>query len=69
MAGAPDAAAHVAVVEAEEVEALASFAQVHDPRLGLLGLKPELGEKRPERRQGAPGPPSHVLHITTRSSA
>jgi hypothetical protein len=46
--GALGAAAHVAVVEAEEVEALASFAQVHDPRLRLFRLKPKLGEQRPE---------------------
>jgi hypothetical protein len=33
-------AAHIAVFEAEEVKALASFTQVHDPRLGLLGRSP-----------------------------
>jgi hypothetical protein len=43
------------VVEAEEVEALASFRQVHDPRLGLFRLEPELGQQRPERGERAPG--------------
>jgi hypothetical protein len=55
VAGAAGAAAHVAVMEAEEVEALASFPQLHDPRLGLFRLKPELGQKRPEHAERAPG--------------
>ena len=55
MPGAAGAAAHPAVVEAEEVQPLAPFAQVHDPRLGLLGLEPELGQDRPQRREGALG--------------
>jgi hypothetical protein len=29
-------AAHVAVMETEEVKSLASLTQVHDPRLGVL---------------------------------
>jgi hypothetical protein len=32
------AATHVAVMETEEIEPLASFTQVHDPRLGVLEL-------------------------------
>ena len=55
VAGAAGAPAHVAVVEGEEVEALASFPQVHDPRLRLLRLKPKLREECPERGKRAPG--------------
>src|SRR6266508_6873795 len=55
VAGAARTAAHVAVMEAEEVEALASFPQMHDPRLGLLRLKAELGQDRPERRKRLSG--------------
>jgi hypothetical protein len=42
-------AAHVTVMEADEVKILASFPQVHDPRLGVLELQPELAEDRLER--------------------
>ena len=45
------AGAHPAVVEAEEVKSLASLPQVHDPRLGLLGLKAQLGQHLPQRRK------------------
>ena len=41
--------AHPAVVEAEKVQPLPTFCQMHDPRLGLLELKPQLGEDRRER--------------------
>ena len=44
-------AAHPAVVEAEKVQPLPAFFKVHDPRLGLLELKPQLGEDRRERRK------------------
>ncbi len=43
------ATAHAAVLEAEEVKALASFAQVHDPRLGLLGSQPKRSQDDPQR--------------------
>ena len=44
-------AAHPAVVEAEKVQPLPTFCQVHDPCLGLLELEPELGQDRRERQQ------------------
>ena len=51
------------MVEAEEIEALASLAQVHNPRLRLVGLEPKLREQRPERCKRAPslalGPTDH----------
>jgi hypothetical protein len=50
------AAAYVAMVEAEEVESLASFAQVHDPRLGRLRLKPQ-PTGRPSTRAAPRRPP------------
>src|SRR5438046_3000539 len=40
---------HPAVVEAEKVQPLPAFFEVHDPRLALLELKPQLGEDRRER--------------------
>lgn len=43
------ASAHPAVVEAEEVNVLASFPQVHDPRPVFLHSEAELGEDRPQR--------------------
>ena len=43
--------AHPAVVEAEKVQPLTAFFKVHDPRLGVLELKPQLGEDRRERHQ------------------
>jgi hypothetical protein len=39
------------VVEAEEVQALPTLLQVHDPCLGLLESKPQLGEDHRERRK------------------
>ena len=38
-------------METEEVHSLASLLQVHDPRLGLLELEPQLFEDRRERRK------------------
>ena len=46
------------MMEAEEIHALASFSQVHDPRLRRLELKAHLGEDRGERLKGALGFPS-----------
>ena len=43
--------AHPPVVEAEEIDALASLLQVHDPRLGVLELKAQLGQDQPQRRE------------------
>jgi hypothetical protein len=40
------------VLEAKEVKPLASFAQVHDPRLWLFSLKTDLGKDRRERPDG-----------------
>src|SRR5215207_7229232 len=42
-------------MEAEEIKALASFAQVHDPGLGLLELEAHLGQDGRERRKGVLG--------------
>ena len=56
------AGAHPAVVEAEEVEPLASFPQVHDPRLGLLGLEAQVGQDRRERPKGGLGFPAGLAH-------
>jgi hypothetical protein len=42
-------------MEAEEVEALASLRQVHDPRLGPFQLKPRLRQGRPRRHKGSLG--------------
>jgi hypothetical protein len=55
VARARGAAAHLAVMEAEEVKALAPFPQVDDPRLGLLRAQPEFGQQRPQRREGTAG--------------
>jgi hypothetical protein len=44
-------------VEAEKVQPLTAFCQVHDPRLGRLELKAKLGEDVPpavELRDGDP---------------
>ena len=50
------------MMKAQEVQALAAFAQVHDPRLGVLELKALFGEDRPQRREGALGVPRGVAH-------
>ena len=42
-------------MEAKEVETLAPFPQMHDPRLRLLRLEAELGEDGPQRRERALG--------------
>jgi hypothetical protein len=41
--------AHPPMMEAEEVNALASLLEVHDPGLGVLELKPKLAEDQPHR--------------------
>ena len=43
--------AHPAVVEAEEINPLASPLQVHDPGLGVLELEPKLAQDLPQRQQ------------------
>ena len=50
--GLSGAATRPAAMDAEDVDVLASLLQVHDPRLGLLDLKPELGQDRRERHKG-----------------
>src|SRR3954454_23826632 len=52
--------AHPAVVEAEKGQPLTAFFKVHDPRLGVLELKPQLGEDRRERRKRPFGFPAAV---------
>jgi hypothetical protein len=49
-------------MEAEKVKPLASFPQVHDPRLSVLELKPELAEDDLKRLQGALGFPLCAAH-------
>jgi len=39
------------VMEAEEINALASLLQVHDPCLGVLELKAQLRQDQPQRRK------------------
>ena len=41
------------MVEAEEIDALASFSQMHDPRLVRLELQAQFGQDRGERLKGA----------------
>jgi hypothetical protein len=55
MVDAWPAGAHPAMVEAEEVEVLASFPQLHDPRLRLLERQAQLGQDGVERLQGTLG--------------
>ncbi len=38
-------------MEAEKVQPLPAFFEVHDPRLGWLELEPQLGEDRRERHK------------------
>ena len=45
------AGAYPAVMEAEEINALASLLQVHDPGLGVLELEPKLTQDLPQRRK------------------
>ena len=52
--------AHHAVVEAEEVEPFPIHLQVHDPGLGRLELKAQLGQDRPKRHQRRFGLPLAV---------
>ena len=49
-------------MEAEKVQPLTAFAQVHDPRLGRLELKAKLGEDRSQRHEGALGFLPGVAH-------
>src|SRR5450755_2895757 len=55
--------AHPAVMEAEKVQPLTAFTQLHDPRLGVLEHESELGEDLPQRHKRAlglsPGPAHH----------
>ena len=55
MLGPRRVAAHVAVMEAKEIESLASFPQMHDPRLGVLQFQAELSQDHRKRRQGVLG--------------
>jgi hypothetical protein len=51
------------VVEAEKVQPLPAFAQLHDPGLGVLEREPELGEDRPQRIKRVLGfPASSAQH-------
>ena len=43
------------MMEAEEIDALASFSPVHDPRLVRLELQTQFGQDRGERLKGALG--------------
>jgi hypothetical protein len=46
------------MVEPEEVEPLATLDQVHDPRLGRLGLQPQVGQQHSKPRQRGLGLPT-----------
>src|SRR5512142_3183605 len=48
-------AAHPTVMKAEEIHALTTFLEVHDPCLGRLELKAKLGQDRRQRSEGAFG--------------
>jgi hypothetical protein len=56
------------VMETEEINALASLLQVHDPRLSILELKAQLRQDQPQRRKRRVGL-RRVRHIANRSSA
>lgn len=43
------------MVETEEIDSLASFSQMHDPRLVRLELEAQFGQDRGERLEGALG--------------
>jgi hypothetical protein len=60
--------AHQPVMEAEEVQPLASHGQVHDPGLGRFRLQAEIGQQASQPRQRGFGLPRDWQH-TTRSSA
>ena len=49
-------AANPAVMEAEKFQPLPTFAQLHDPCLGVLEREPELGEDLAQRQQRALSP-------------
>src|SRR5665213_3464788 len=55
-------AAHVAMMEAKEIQPLASLSQLHDPGLRLLELKAHLGEDRGERLEGVLGIPPGLAY-------
>jgi hypothetical protein len=50
-------------MEAKKVQPLTAFAQLHDPRLGVVEREPELGEDLAQRHKRAlgltPGPAHH----------
>src|SRR5947199_1653769 len=55
-------AAHPAVMEAEKVQPLPAFAQLHDPCLGVLEREPQFAKDRPQRPKGALGFLSTAAH-------
>src|SRR5215218_2219962 len=54
--------AHRAVMEAQEVQALTTFGQVHDPGLRELGLKAQARKDRLQRLKGVIGFPAVLAH-------
>jgi hypothetical protein len=50
------------VVEAEEVETLATLGQVHDPGLGRLRLQAKIGQQHPQPRERGAGLPLGSTH-------
>jgi hypothetical protein len=65
MPGGRRVAAHPAVVKAQEVQALPALAQLHDPRLSILGREAVPGEDCPQCSR-ARSAYSRLWHITTR---
>ena len=60
------------MLEAQEVQGLAAFAHLHGPGLGVLGLKAQFGEDRPQRHE-ANRPPgdaalTHAARLTGRDA-
>ena len=54
--------AHPPVMEAQKVNALAPFGQVHDPGLGVLELKAQLRQDQPQRRKRRLGLRPRLAH-------
>jgi len=68
MPGALGTTAHLAVLEAEEIQTLASFCQVHDPSICRLGSKAQFGEDRRQRLDGAFGLPARLAYRVVRGA-
>ncbi len=54
---------------AEEVKALPTLTEVHDPRLLRMQLQPQRGQDLPSQSGAPPAPHAHCEQSTTQSSA